>query len=215
MDIHAPDGPIRSLKEFAVHILIVTIGILIAFGLEGLRETWRENTAVSETLASFHQELVLDQQNLRQEVAGVKRGDADLTRLLNDLPQLSKNPKELTKRAESIKLPFYFFRTTAWESATASGILSRLSTDDLNRFADAYLSIKNYQEAQKGTIPTWLSIGIYFRSRPTPSPSDLSGGEEKLRTLQKQVQILEHLAEEFQGGLTHAIGEDQSTPEGK
>lgn len=214
MDIHAPDGPIRSLKEFAVHILIVTVGILIAFGLEGLRETWRENRAVSETLASFHQELLLDQQNLRKEVAGVKRGDADLGRLLSDLPQLSKNPQELTKRAESIALPFYFFRTTAWESATARGILARLGTEDLNRFADVYLSIKNYQDAQKGTIPTWLSVGIFFRSRHTLSESDLSAGQEKLLTLQKQIQTLEHLAAEFQGGLTVAIGDDGSPAQG-
>jgi hypothetical protein len=37
MDIHGPVGPTRSLKEFAVHIGIVTIGILIALGLEGIR----------------------------------------------------------------------------------------------------------------------------------------------------------------------------------
>ena len=45
MDIHAPDKPVHSLREFFIHIAIVTIGILIALGLEGVREVkmieWR------------------------------------------------------------------------------------------------------------------------------------------------------------------------------
>jgi len=53
MDIHPPSGPTHSLKDFATHILIVTIGILIALGLEGVREHWREQKAVSEARASF------------------------------------------------------------------------------------------------------------------------------------------------------------------
>lgn len=38
MDLHPPGGPVRSLKDFFVHIGVVTLGILIALGLEQLVE---------------------------------------------------------------------------------------------------------------------------------------------------------------------------------
>ena len=30
MEIHGPEGPTKSFKDFLIHIVIVTIGILIA-----------------------------------------------------------------------------------------------------------------------------------------------------------------------------------------
>jgi hypothetical protein len=62
MDIHPPMKKMESLKEYAAHILIVTIGILIALGLEGIRESWREHAAVREAKSSFHEELQRNQQ---------------------------------------------------------------------------------------------------------------------------------------------------------
>jgi hypothetical protein len=39
MDLHPPGGPVRSLKDFFIHIGVVTPGILIALGLEQLVES--------------------------------------------------------------------------------------------------------------------------------------------------------------------------------
>ena len=33
MDIHPPEGPVHSFKDFLFHLLTVTIGILIALSL--------------------------------------------------------------------------------------------------------------------------------------------------------------------------------------
>ena len=53
MEVHPVSGHIGSFKEAAIHIGIVTIGILIALGLDGLREEWREHVAVNDARASF------------------------------------------------------------------------------------------------------------------------------------------------------------------
>lgn len=34
MEVHPPHKPIHSVKEFMVHLLAITIGLLIALGLE-------------------------------------------------------------------------------------------------------------------------------------------------------------------------------------
>ena len=40
MDIHPPGEPILTFKQAAVHLVIITAGILIAFSLEGVRGWW-------------------------------------------------------------------------------------------------------------------------------------------------------------------------------
>ncbi len=67
MDIHAPKGPVHSLKDFSLHILIVTIGILIALGLEGIRETIHEHYQIQETRDLLRKDLRFNQEQLAMQ----------------------------------------------------------------------------------------------------------------------------------------------------
>ncbi len=207
MEIHAPIGPAHSFKDFAVHILIVTIGILIALGLEGARESWKENKAVSEARRSLDAELHLNRDQLRLEREQVVQANRDLDRLLANLPQLAKTPAEL--RSEVLKVPFgsYFYRTTVWDSALASGVLAHMEADELHLFDEAYLGVKNYQDVQKNTIPDWISVQAYFASHPAYTAAELIEGEERLRSLKIRNEFLEHVGDQFAAGLKSSIGE--------
>lgn len=61
MELHAPGGPVRSLKDFLVHIGVVTLGILIALGLEQLVEAHHRSQLAKTAVASFRKELVYDE----------------------------------------------------------------------------------------------------------------------------------------------------------
>jgi hypothetical protein len=77
MDIHPPMKPVESLKEFGMHLLIVTTGILIALSLEGLLE-WRH-----------HRELAQEARtNILNEIRDNEKGLADF---LKAAPATSKN----------------------------------------------------------------------------------------------------------------------------
>jgi len=204
MDIHPPAGRVDSIKEFLTHILIVTIGILIALGLEGIREAWRDHVAVSEARESFLAELQLDRKQLAQDQEGVRQTNAQLDQVLAAMPQLVKSPGELQKRTAQLNPGFYFFRTTAWESALSSGALAHMNSDELDRFMDAYLSVKNYQEASRGTVPVWIEVQTFFPSHCTYSAEDTANAEQKLRNLKMGMQVLAHLGQEMSGGIEEA-----------
>jgi hypothetical protein len=55
MELHAPGGPVRSLKDFFVHIGVVTLGILIALGLEQLVEAHHRShlAKIARTIAKL------------------------------------------------------------------------------------------------------------------------------------------------------------------
>jgi hypothetical protein len=204
MDIHPPMGRAETLREMAVHILIVTIGILIALGLEGIRESWREHSAVREARESFQAELRLDREQLARDQENVRQVDSQLDEIVANMPQLAKNPPELEKRVLDLHPGFYFFRTTAWESALSSGALTHMRRQELDGFVDAYLGVKNYQEASRGAIPVWIEVETYFPSHHSYRSSEVADGEQKLRKLRMAMQVMKHLGQEMSSGIDEA-----------
>jgi hypothetical protein len=55
MDLHPPGGPVRSVKDFFVHIGVVTLGILIALGLEQLVATQALNELSFDAVTRYAQ----------------------------------------------------------------------------------------------------------------------------------------------------------------
>jgi hypothetical protein len=206
MDIHPPLGKTESLKEFFTHILIVTVGILIALSLEGVRESWREHVAVSEARESFREELKLNREQLAKDQQNVRQVDAQLDQIISAMPQLARSPAALEKRVLELQPGFYFFRTTSWESAMSSGALAHMNRKELDGFVDAYLGVKNYQMASQGAFPEWAAVETYFQSHHSYSSAEEAEGEQKLRTLKMGLQVMQHLGEEMSAGIEEAVG---------
>ena len=84
MEVHAPHQPIMSKKEFLVHLLAITIGLLIAVGIEGCVELYHEHCLVKEA-----------RQTLREEV------QFNSDRMAEALPEIDKERKSVD---DSIKI---------------------------------------------------------------------------------------------------------------
>jgi hypothetical protein len=48
VEVHPPSKPIHSIKDFMVHLLAITIGLLIALGLEAAVEAVHHRSLVRE-----------------------------------------------------------------------------------------------------------------------------------------------------------------------
>jgi hypothetical protein len=65
MDLHPPGGPVRSVKDFFVHIGVVTLGILIALGLEQLVEAHHRANLAKIAVAGFRKELAYNEDEVK------------------------------------------------------------------------------------------------------------------------------------------------------
>jgi hypothetical protein len=72
MEIHAPEKPILTIKEAAVHLLIVTAGILIALSLEAVVEYVHHRTIVREAREIMRREIEENRTELDKELAYIK-----------------------------------------------------------------------------------------------------------------------------------------------
>ncbi len=193
MEIHAPMGKVKSLKEFATHILIVTIGILIAFGLEGARESWREHVAVSELRKSLRAELTDDESQLGNDLRQVRLCNAQLDMMIAEMPELAKRPAELNRRVGELRPGFFDFNTTAWESALSSNTLNFMERKERDRWVSAYGGIEMYQKiSMTGALPSFNDVITYFPShRSYASVAEEAEAERKLRALRNEFAILD------------------------
>ena len=57
MEIHAPTKPVESIREFLIHLSMVTIGILIALGLEQAVEAWHHHEPGVEARENISNEI--------------------------------------------------------------------------------------------------------------------------------------------------------------
>ncbi len=71
MDVHPPHGAVHSVKEFMVHMLAITLGLLIALGLESAAEWVHHKRLVREARENIAQEMRDNRGNLEKELAAL------------------------------------------------------------------------------------------------------------------------------------------------
>ena len=207
MDIHAPEKPIHSLKEFAIHIAVVTIGILIALSLEGLREVVHDHLLVRETRANFVAELRQDLDNSVDEQKQVRRADEQLKALVADLPKLRRNPTQIAARLDAITNPGYFFGDSAWQAALSTGALAHVSTEELGLYAASYTGIHSYLQCQARALEADAQVKAYFEANTTITPAMLSLGIERLLIFARAEQNLRWVGFQMQNSIRVALGQ--------
>jgi hypothetical protein len=79
-----------------------------------------------------------------------------------------------------------------------------MSTQEVDRYANLYLSVNAYSALESQAMPVWLSLQSFFNSHDRLTGADLSTARERLEQLRMYEGILEHLAGELQGALDGA-----------
>ena len=57
LDVHPPHEKIHGFKDFLLHLLTITIGLLIALGLEGCVEHWKQRELTKDADTKLRQEI--------------------------------------------------------------------------------------------------------------------------------------------------------------
>ncbi len=202
MEIHGPDKAVHSWKDFGIHIAIVTIGILIALSLEGVRETVHEHRLVRDARDTFRVELQMDQKHAGLELEAVVKATAQLKKLTEDYPELAqKHPEEIAARLEAVQNPFYFFPANGWQTALSSSAMAHMSTEEVNRYANMYELIRDYSSFQGQGLTAQDRAKAYFSSHPKPSAAELSEGAERLFLFLKAEESMQSVCKQLKDDL--------------
>jgi hypothetical protein len=206
MELHAPESPIHSFKDFAVHIAVVTCGILIALGLEGVREAVHNHTLVRETRENVRFEMNINLDHTRNELPRIALYSAQLKSLIADLPTLAEqHPGQISARLTHIENPGYFFIANSWQSALSTGALEHMSTEEVNAYGGAAESIKIYSSMQKDAETEEARSKAFFTSHSHLNPDQLAEGTEHLLLFYNAERELANVGPQMQDQVERAL----------
>jgi hypothetical protein len=207
MEIHGPEGPTNSFKDFAIHIVIVTIGILIALGLEGVREAIYVRHIVRDARENFRVELQGNRVNLDKELKNDTETLDKLDQIIADLPKLRKDSEEFRKRVAAVYPSGYFFSSSRWESALSTGALGHMSVDEVNQYAEANFLVHAYSTLELQTNSDWQQLEAFVAGHENPTPQEMNTGVEKLYLYRADTRSLKQVGEEFSNSLNKALAQ--------
>jgi hypothetical protein len=137
MEIHAPEKPIHSKKEFMFHMFTVVLGILIALALDGMVTWAHHRMLVREARANIATELRNNKEIIQKAVPEILAREKQLQGMISTIDEVEKGRKLPTAHI-GYTFASYEIYSTAWKTASVSGAVTHMEYDQLKAYTDAY-----------------------------------------------------------------------------
>ncbi len=207
IDVHSPHERISGFRDFLLHLLTITIGLLIALGLEGCVEWWHHRELRNEADDRLRQEIIDNQKELATTRLAVGKERENLIGILKFLKARSANqPYDI----HQLRIHFEMgtLRDASWRTASATGALSYMEYPEVQRYAAAYQVQDDFAAVQTGTLEEFLqleSYGVFEFDPKKMSPTDAQAASTDVqRTIAHLIamdQIGEGLAKAYREAL--------------
>ena len=150
MDVHAPHHPIDGWKDFFVHLLTITIGLLIAVGIEGCVELHREHRLVQDARETMREEIQHNSGQMKDAVVNLKKQRDTMQADIDVLARIQENPKDKDAQKASITADYSIvgLRDTAWKTAQTTGALAYMPYAEAQRYSNVYGAQKEFLDQQ-------------------------------------------------------------------
>ena len=136
MEVHPPHKPIHSVKEFMVHLLAITIGLLIALGLEGTVEWVHHRHLAQEAREDINQEI---RDNQQQIDVYLKDRSAEEKSLRHNLAIVNDALHGRSIKAfEEFKWADLEVQEASWDAASSSGVIVYLDHNEVKEYEKIY-----------------------------------------------------------------------------
>ena len=138
------------MKDFLLHLLTITVGLLIAVGIEGCVELHREHKLVKEARATLREEIEDNSKVMEGAVADLEKAKGQMQKNMDLLTRIQVNPKDQEPDGPSIDASFSnkSLKGTAWKTAETTGALGFMPYTEAQRYADLYLAQDAFLAAQ-------------------------------------------------------------------
>jgi hypothetical protein len=184
MEIHPPTRAIHSVKDYFLHLSMITVGILIALGLEQAVEVWHHHELGVQARENILREVRDNKRELDNARASVKQNMQALQHTLEMVRQLLAHKKMPDAYSMSITTTLANLNSASWTTAAATGALGYMGYDEAKKFAGAYDLQALVQRMQDDEVRK-VSGALAPASFSTSGPEALS--DDELRSLEREV----------------------------
>ena len=195
MEIHTPERPPLSLKEFGIQLATITIGILIALSLEGVTQWFHHRSLVREARANLASELCDNKAELDKVLHTAPESEKDLRTALQLIDDILAHRKS-DIHTLSLSYNLALLNTASRSTAEATGALGYMDYVEVKKFATIYDLQQQFNRLQDRLLEAWIPM---LTPAQAGDPEKLD--ERALRDWRQQVLTsLSHLLAEVNFG---------------
>lgn len=136
MDVHAPHKPIQSIKEFLVHLLAITIGLLIALGLESAVEWVHHRHLAQDARENIYQEFRANQQDLARQLNALPAEETHLDEILSVIDSVQHGRPH--KPLGDFMWTGVLLRDAAWNATSSTGAIAYMDYGEVKQYSQLY-----------------------------------------------------------------------------
>jgi hypothetical protein len=197
IDVHPPHEPIHGWRDFLLHILTITIGLLIALGLEGLVEWQHHRHLVHEAEAGLHAEIESNAKGLPETLATLHKNQAELKHDVEVLKYIIKNHKPPPNDNMTISFGIRTFDDVSWKTAQSTTALSYMPYAQAEEYSDIYSTQNELNSAERQAArDAIISLAPFINTAendPDPTEGQANEIKQKIEVLQGQLTLVDSL----------------------
>lgn len=207
IEVHPPNEPVHSWRDFFVHLATITIGLMIALSLEGCVEWIHHKHLVHAAQASLQVEIEANAKELQKALDDVSAEQKQLAEDVAILEKMIAKPKLPDPGAPKILFELPTFNDVSWETAKNTGALSYMPYEEAHQYSDIYkqqdeVDVAEHQAASDAVLSFAPMVNREHIS-PKVRPEDAPMVKQRIEVLQARLYVLE--------SLIHNLGEKYKT----
>lgn len=147
LDVHPPHKAIHGTGEFLLHLFTITIGLLIAVGIEGAVERHHHTELAKEAQETLNAEIRKNEAAMTDALKNIERERKQMNANLDSIGKVQSDPKQDANI--DISYSSKSLEETAWRTALATDALSYMPYEKAEKYSSIYNAERQFLAAQE------------------------------------------------------------------
>jgi hypothetical protein len=157
LDVHPPEHGIHGVRDFFLHLFTITVGLLIAIGLEQSVEAMHHRHQRKEAEMLIREEIRENRKAIQDGAAGLKTEISGMREVLQSLEAISDGHAGALSENE-LQFREGPMQDSAWRTASTTGTLSYMDYGEVEKFSQAYKEQDLLQTMEQSTLSDYLQL---------------------------------------------------------
>jgi hypothetical protein len=140
LDVHPPHKAIEGVGEFFLHLFTITVGLLIAVGIEAAVERHQHRELAAEARDTMTAEIRKNSTNVADALKEIDQEQQKLKDNLDSVRKVQLNPSDPASRNLHLDISFNTtgLEDTGWRTAQVTGALAFMPYGESERYTSIY-----------------------------------------------------------------------------
>lgn len=161
LEVHAPNTRIHGVGEFFLHLFTITVGLLIALGLENAASAVHHRHQRDEAETTIREEMIENREHLAESNAAIKSEIDNLNAALDFLEARSEG-KDASTAGISMGFSMIHLQNAGWRTAATTGAVQYMNYKMVQQFAESYDLQEVFTGLQNQTLDNYLKLNSHI-----------------------------------------------------